>query len=1089
MSREEAYRYNAFISYRRTPHDTQVAREVQQSLEHFRIPPDLRKQIGLERIDRIFRDTEELEITADLSGRLESALASSEFLIVICSPEYGQSPWCLHELESFIRMRGHDHVLCVLSAGDPPSVFPEVLLHRTREATAEDGSTVTVEEAVEPMACDYRGNLRKARRTELPRLAAAMLGCSYDDLVMRRERYRRRRMTALISAATIAASLAIAYLIWSNAQISGNYRQALISESRLLASESLEALDHQNRLLALQNGLQALVGSDPNRPVTDEALFALSRATYSYTTPFNVLETWRIDQNSDITEWFISRDGHFLVCVDRTGEFSCYDLGSKTLLSRFRLPGKAVPSAPVDGLNGELFCYAGGEVFSVNYLAGEVNWREPMPYGRLGAVQLSTDGRFLAAADSAAVWIMTAADTPYAGLLLPDSEDSFITNLCWSSDGSQIAVELKESGSGRESVGMFEVETGAFTRLDCSYINLDLVRFDEDNTLYVLGDNRFGYSTEFDDITTLHAIPFELSAYLEGERLWSFETAEQVLSEAPDLQVLRMNWRDSEGGSSLAEETADEMPWQKRIYFSLGSKVYVLDENGGMITYLEMHRDVIRLLSITPDTVTFITADGDRGTGWPGIGSCLMSKTFPNGLDRIEALSGNSDEKERFAALSSGDLYVYESVSDENIRLIEGEGFPYAPDGLLRDGNLALLLTNGTAYFYNLESHRQLAVTALPEGNAWHLLTALDGKAYLLRIQGNQGNTSVCCLDMESGQLTGEIPLPVSDYISRTGVTQAPFSHEDALYTAFLYETPSAAAVNGELLYIHDDRSNTVFCVRLTDGSITERNFFFPEGNQSLRLISDESGYPLASPLAISPDGRYLFTAGMIPDTGDHYALLADLADDSMIVLPGEPQDLSSVAFAGRASASTDAVLYSGSHELFICSTEGELLDTIPWTGDKPLSFAFHDGKLYCVFRDSTLRVFQDRKQIRSIPLTFTLEQAIVSGRDFRYEFRDQQLYLFCGAELNAISLDGEGTTPLYAASSVLERLETGELILYSWPPASEDLFSAAFHSAEGLGADRRFYLAFIPEYSTEKLLERAEKQLQEYLPESYLQR
>ena len=32
------YRYNAFISYRRTERDVAVAKEIQSSLEHFRVP-------------------------------------------------------------------------------------------------------------------------------------------------------------------------------------------------------------------------------------------------------------------------------------------------------------------------------------------------------------------------------------------------------------------------------------------------------------------------------------------------------------------------------------------------------------------------------------------------------------------------------------------------------------------------------------------------------------------------------------------------------------------------------------------------------------------------------------------------------------------------------------------------------------------------------------------------------------------------------------------------------------------------------------------------------------------------------------------
>ena len=57
-------RYNAFISYRRTEHDTAVAKEIQNSLERFRVPRGIRSSSGKERIDRIFRDQEELSITS-----------------------------------------------------------------------------------------------------------------------------------------------------------------------------------------------------------------------------------------------------------------------------------------------------------------------------------------------------------------------------------------------------------------------------------------------------------------------------------------------------------------------------------------------------------------------------------------------------------------------------------------------------------------------------------------------------------------------------------------------------------------------------------------------------------------------------------------------------------------------------------------------------------------------------------------------------------------------------------------------------------------------------------------------------------------
>ena len=53
-------RYNAFISYKHAPLDTKVASEIQTRLERFRIPKAIQKSSGIKKIDRIFRDKEEL---------------------------------------------------------------------------------------------------------------------------------------------------------------------------------------------------------------------------------------------------------------------------------------------------------------------------------------------------------------------------------------------------------------------------------------------------------------------------------------------------------------------------------------------------------------------------------------------------------------------------------------------------------------------------------------------------------------------------------------------------------------------------------------------------------------------------------------------------------------------------------------------------------------------------------------------------------------------------------------------------------------------------------------------------------------------
>ncbi|MCR5089563.1 MAG: TIR domain-containing protein [Oscillospiraceae bacterium] len=1054
----ESFRYNAFISYRRTPRDTLVACEVQHSLEHFHLPAGIRKKSGKDRIERIFRDQEELEITADLSGRIVSALKSSEYLIVICSPEYSQSPWCLRELETFLRLRGPEHVLCVLSAGDPPAVFPDALLHRMHEATAEDGNTVMVEETVEPLAGDYRGSLRRARRTELPRLAAAMLGCSYDELVMRKERYRRRRLAAILTATAAAAALAITYLLWSNTQITRNYRQAQISESRLLASQSLEAFENQDRLKAMSDGIRALVGDDPDRPVTEEAQFALARSTYAYETPFLMLETWRVDLNNDITDFFISRDGKTLVCMDQTGEFYSYDLQTRKLLAQFRAAENTVPATPIEGTPGTLLCYAGGEVVCADFFSGEVLWHEPMQYGTLGAVALSPLGDLIAAADSYAVWVMSADQLPYAGLLLPAELDHYITELCWSADGSQIAVKLKQLWEDKYYIGVFTLETGAFHLLDCSYGTIDSFGFDQDGCLYVLGDDRIGESDSYNGTTKLIPITFELRVYRDAELFWSHRIGARTLADSPVIEV--------------TEESA------KRVFLALGNHVYLFDGQGVLTGLLELRRDVVKLMDITQDTFGFITDEGEQGTGWIASGISQMKKTFPDGIRRVETVP-NRPGKECFAVFSSGNLCIYESVSDENVKLFRDDGFAFRPEGLLCSGERAVLLTDRTLLFYDLTAGEQTGRADLASGDAFALLTTIDHCAYLMRIHGDAGELSVLCFDLGSGTQISEVSLPVYDFFCSEGAQKAPYSHDEAMFLSSMYRAPSAIAVCGENLFAHDTLNSSIWRMNLPTGELTEIPVVLPEEAASFKLVYEERGFMKPSPLAVSPDGKLLFTAATDSETGKRTALLIRLADGVATLLPGTPQDLSSVSFPGSPSGSIDSVMYAGGHELYTCSVEGTILSETSWTGDNPVSFTEHDGKTYCVFPDGRLAVYQGREEIRSIPLTFNLQNAMVSGRDFRYVFTGDSLYLYCGAELNVIALDGDGTTPVYSAACVLEYRDENNTLLQFSTAGRQHSFALSGDSPE----TELFHLASVREYGPADFAARAQVQMEAFTP------
>lgn len=203
MSAEE-YRYNAFISYRHLTRDIKLVRVMQKLLEAFRAPCDGEYIRKGERIERLFTDRSELPMSADLGASIRNALSDSRFLVVMACPEYMESKWCMEELRTFLAINGRstDRILFVRTGGTPECVTE--ILSASGVATNADGFS-------EPLYIDVCADrLResvKLVRKEYLRLAAMLIGCSYDQLYQRHLRWRRRRRLTI--AAVALALLAV----------------------------------------------------------------------------------------------------------------------------------------------------------------------------------------------------------------------------------------------------------------------------------------------------------------------------------------------------------------------------------------------------------------------------------------------------------------------------------------------------------------------------------------------------------------------------------------------------------------------------------------------------------------------------------------------------------------------------------------------------------------------------------------------------------------------------------------------------------------------------------------------------------------
>lgn len=522
-------KYIAFISYKHAELDRRVSKTVHRFLETFRIPRPLRHEKSSSKLGAVFRDDEELSATPSLPASIEQALAEARWLIVICTPDAAQSTWVNRETDAFIRMHGRDRVLTVLAAGEPHESFPQAL----RVDNPND---------MEPLACDLR-NARNslARRRELLRLVAPILGCDYDELIQRR---RRRRMR--IAAATFATASAILCILlamsWSNTQ------KLRITESRTLAAQSRELLADGDRMGAIKTALNALPPSNAgpfDRPYVDEAQGALADALGVYPSqtpyPYQLRPCYERQMPGRIEDIAISPDATAIAARDAESNVDIIDASSGSRLcslspdpeSILASSGLVLPMTQlVPSFTGNLALSDSRLLIGYTYFhtlcfdikTGEIAWSAPVSVSSGHAISHSGD---IAAIASRKTANGREADTLL--LLAADDGDSIVevplpcnlsdqSNLCFSQDDSLVfipctdalvVVDIKEQSARKLTWGIGD-EASVF-EFDSMLVAASAPS-EQDRSFAIAALNRDGSSLLWETRTPAESISENLSA-------------------------------------------------------------------------------------------------------------------------------------------------------------------------------------------------------------------------------------------------------------------------------------------------------------------------------------------------------------------------------------------------------------------------------------------------------------------------------------------------------------------------------------------------------------------------------------------------
>ncbi len=963
--------YNAFISYRHAEKDIKVAKAIQSDLEHFHIPGKIKKKTGIKSINRIFLDKDELGTASDLSAEIAYALEHADYLIVICSTATKESTWVPREIEYFLQNHTRSQVTTVLVDGEPEDVIPDILKYEDRTYQNEYGQSYTVRVPLEPLSCDYRLPHRRAKKEELPRLASALISCSYDELMNRRRQYRIRRLTAIFTA-ILAVTLAFGtYMLISRKKIRENYDTALRNQSKYLAYESQVANADQQRILAIQLALAALPKDEEDpRPVTPQAIRALTDSTlaYSQLQGNTVTAIWNYDMPTNVADYQVTFSGRYLAGRDTNGNVLVWDTGSHAEV--LNLPCTPRAADAIAFLNDSvLLVRSSAYLTAYSVPEGSVLWKyeseATINYDNSyqkwgdGAIAVATSGGSNSKTFETRMLKISVSNGSIIDSYSIPADENAISKPVISPDGNRLAFYTDSTGNVCNLM-VYNFGTKKTTKeLALTTDRIRDIYWGDDAHLML------AYSTDSTSSMSMADV-----SYIKTDH-------SKILCLNPD--TLTEIWSaDFDCSDVMVQSGFLELPKNESIAYFCGNHAEIYKLSDG--TPIADHRANSPIIDIS---------DND-GNGWPMYITRNGALALPVSTDQLRIVPCMLTRLSK-ATVANG-IFVNRITTSQ---IIHYQSSVY-------DEEWTRLTDKPLSYFY--ENYQ------MDEG-ALAILSEEDHETYPNLAKGDEKIDLLTIINPLSGELEYQIPLVKENGEQYIGSRQLLGSAGGSYYIAFcadgIYSLISVDLASGKLackelfqtsgipMNVAKKHGNRLYYVDEDEEDYPRVNIydFETQKTQTIKAPGNEKYYtPSIAPIWL-PEAEAIYYIGLKSE----YVIYPDGRPTIEVVLPENWQNTSLVAYDKKSNR---FAICDRSSIRFV-EADGTCKDTIRCPGATPLGISFYtepdkDSVLLVAFDDGSLSRYDSTGQFIG-KTEISVVSSLTRNASFDFSSSDRLVYLQVG--------------------------------------------------------------------------------------------